>query len=398
MLGSEIDGSERMNPRNARRSRAGAVLVSAIVLVVAGAGARYALHLHRLARIRAAHQDATVTVAAPKQLATGVRDLGPDERYAYTSRAFAEFVADSYRANNAGAPSQFRKWFETTYGKSTVKYPGRERLGLVSLLRSEKRLLSKIGDRAKRADEEFAFACWTHKMVKKVIPKFSLDRGYEFVNVVRFGERQCFLQSVLIAGLLQQAGIKAGVAMVYRNISGEALNNGHAICLERLSNGLDSIIDASDPTPSVRHRGLFARTGDYAFVSPRFQGDSNFIAWYAPESLNGQGTGITTAEVRTLDRPFLMSQFWHYRGERAQGAIINRPETPQGLETARLAFEKSVALNPKNPLPTYFLGRVYLDQGRKADALSTLEKAAALYREFGWLPDGPKEYLAVAQR
>jgi hypothetical protein len=39
-----------------------------------------------------------------------------------------------------------------------------------------------------------------------------------------------------------------------------------------------------------------------------------------------------------------------------------------------------------------------LDQGRKADALSTLEKAAALYREFGWLPDGPKEYLAVAQR
>jgi len=56
-----------------------------------------------------------------------------------------------------------------------------------------------------------------HKSVKKGIPKFSLDRGFEFTNTVKLGERQCFLQSIIIAAILQALDLDAGVVMVSVN-------------------------------------------------------------------------------------------------------------------------------------------------------------------------------------
>ncbi len=91
-----------------------------------------------------------------------------------------------------------------------------------------------------------------------MLPKFSLDRGYEFRHSVDRLERQCFLQSVLIAGLMQRMGMEAGVVMIYRNQKGEASNLGHATVVLKLDNGRDIMVDASDPHPFMRHRGVFA--------------------------------------------------------------------------------------------------------------------------------------------
>ena len=65
-------------------------------------------------------------------------------------------------------------------------------------------------------------------------------------RAARSGQRQCFLQSVLIAGLLQRMGISAGVAMVYRNPRGEESNNGHAVTLVKLPDGDDLVADAAE--------------------------------------------------------------------------------------------------------------------------------------------------------
>src|SRR4029079_16762051 len=102
-----------------------------------------------------------------------------------------------------------------------------------------KSTLSKISDANERAEAEQVLGGTIHRIIKKVIPKFSLQHGFEFYQAKDLGERQCFLQSVLVSGLLQRAGIDSGVVMVYKNIAGEATNNGHAVAVARLTNGDD---------------------------------------------------------------------------------------------------------------------------------------------------------------
>lgn len=314
------------------------------------------------------------------------------ERYPYRSAAFTRFVADSYHGSGKD-PHEFTRWFEHAYSTGKVRAAGRESLGLPALLAWKRGQLAGIADPRKRAQAEITFAGWVHKVVKADIPRFSLDRGFEFTNVVKYGERQCFLQSVLIAGLLQSAGMHAGVVMVNQSEAGEESNNGHAVTLVKLPDGRDILVDASEREPFPRHRGLFVSASGYRYVVPAYDKDDAVIG-YRPASGKGM---IDVASVRTLDVSFLRSQFDYYRGERALGGILAAHPTPAGLAASASALEKSVRLCPQNPLAVYMLGRALKMQGKRAPALTRFEDAYKLYAKDGWVPPGPAEYLAGAR-
>jgi tetratricopeptide (TPR) repeat protein len=284
---------------------------------------------------------------------------------------------------------------ERAYAQSGHRLWGRRGLSLERALDAAGHDIASAKRRSARTAVQVALASRLHQMVKAGIPRFSLDRGFEFANVVRYGERQCFLQSVIIAGLLQSAGVDAGVAMVYKNTQGEETNNGHAVVLVKLPNGQDAIVDASHEEPFVRQMGLFVTAPRYRYADPVYEEGSDRIRCYRPASGGGE---LNTAEVRTLDIRFIQSQFWYYRGERAPGGLISAHRTRQGLEAARNALCRSVELCPENPLSVYMLGRVYLSQGSPKQARKLLERAYELYRRFGWVPQGPKEYLKLANQ
>jgi hypothetical protein len=310
--------------------------------------------------------------------------------YPYSSRAFSRFVTESYMANYAGNPDAFYTWMNKAYASSKYKYPGKENMALLQALASRKVDLESIKKSSARAKAEIDTAAWAHRMIKKAIPRFSLDRGFEFSNVVSFGERQCFLQSVLIAGLLQQAGIDAGVVMVYKNTAGEETNNGHAVTLVKLSDGRDVIVDASEQEPFARQQGLFVQAREYRYVDPVYKKGSYLIEGYR---LAGGGDRIYPSQVCGMDTEFLRSQFWYYRGERAAGGILSTIKTGEGIKESREALSQSVKICPKNPLSVYMLGRAYMAEGKRALARKTLLHAHSVYRRAGWLPDGPREVL-----
>ncbi|MCC7230933.1 MAG: hypothetical protein IT203_11120, partial [Fimbriimonadaceae bacterium] len=224
-----------------------------------------------------------------------------------------------------------------------------------------------------------------HRLVKKSSRKFSLDRGFEFANVVATGERQCFLQSVLIAGILQDAGFDAGVAMVWKNIAGQTTNNGHAVCVLRTDSKHFIVVDASEPMPFPTHQGLFLldrRSKQYAFVLPDYLPDARIGSL----KLNGQTKTIDPGEFDFLDIPFLKSQFDYYRGERAVGGILDPKSTSAGLQASQAFFEKAEQECANNPLVVWMLSRTYRKLGDNDAAESALTRARILYRSFGWVP------------
>lgn len=316
------------------------------------------------------------------------RQPSRNEHYAYRDEAFTGFVTDSYQVQGSGEPEDFYNWLEAHYLESPTRRDGDANATLVEVLDQQREALQEISDSAARATAEMEFGGWMHKMVKAVIPRFSLDRGFEFFNTVRYGERQCFLQSVLIAGMLQRAGMDAGVAMVSRNIEGVETNNGHAVVVLKRSDGTDVLVDASDPTPHVRQQGLYLKIGsDYRYLTPAYTGASGIIAGY---TIVGAGDKIAAPKVRTLDIAFLRSQFSYYRGERAPGGIVATKLTPAGLEASTRYLKESIELCPENPLSLYQLGRVYMKQGRQAEARKQIGLACAAYNRAGWLPSGPR--------
>lgn len=286
--------------------------------------------------------------------------LGP-AKFSYGSVAFRTFVQDSL-PNEDGT---FFRWFEESLRQSGYG-------GVNALLASEK-------------DPE-KLAAKLHAAIKKAIPKFSLDRGFEFRETVSRGERQCFLQSALLAGLMQRAGYDAGVAMVWKNQLGATSNNGHAVPLIRTKQG-DLIVDCSDPEPFMKHQGLYLRDGKgaYRFVQPQYDGVR--IVGYQP--LSG---GSLTAQGLGLD--FLRSQFDYYRGERAPGGFLAAPKTASGLAASARYLERAQRECAENALAVYVLGRVYARQGKMELARAQYERAARLYRAAGWVPPGMKDALA----
>jgi hypothetical protein len=227
-------------------------------------------------------------------------------------------------------------------------------------------------------------------MIKKIMPNFDLDSGFEFRNSVANGQRQCFLQSVFLAGCLQRAGVKAGVTMVNRNIEGVQTNNKHAICLTKLSNGQDVIVDDSEDYAFAKQQGLFVNSASgYKFVRPVYDGDFTIRSYQAYTT----GEPIPASAIEPMPRTFITSQFDYYRGERTAGGVMAKRKTPAGLAKAAQFLEKSVQEDPANSLSQYMLGRVFLLQGQKEAATRSLSRAMGLYERQGWVP--PDERTAL---
>ncbi|MBO1438775.1 tetratricopeptide repeat protein [Meiothermus sp. CFH 77666] len=302
-------------------------------------------------------------------------------RYPYSSGAFTCFIEDSYLQAPAATPA-FRAWLEARY-QEAYDHP------LRSALQAQRtRLRSASVEQARMA------ALWLHRAVKTLIPRFSLERGFEFYNAVRLGERQCLLQSVLLAGLLQELGLPAGVVMVWRNQAGQESNLGHAVTLLSLPDRSQVLVDASDPLPFMRHTGLYlwdVSAQGYRFVEPRFSTEGHILGYR--RSLDGQA--LKGAAVRPLDIAFLHSQFDFYRGERAPRGFIG-PSTPEGLSVSARFMERAVKRQPQNPLAVYGLGYIYRKQGRLEAAKAQFRDADRLYTAQGYRPAGLRSALEWA--
>lgn len=318
-----------------------------------------------------------------------------DYTYSYGSRKFTALIDESCLECNAKQNQDFYDWFNKAYLKSKYFYKNYQNIELNNLLDTMKTNISSVKDPAKRTTIEISFAAWMHRMVKTVIPRFSLDRGFEFYNVMKLGERQCLLQSVLMAGMLQRAGIDAGAAMVFRNIAGAESNNGHVVTLIRLSNGDNIVLDASEQVPFVNHQGLLVRSLDYTYVRPAYRKDSSRISGYFTETGNKH---LSNKDVRPLNYDYMRSQFWFYRGERVKGGLLYTNKTAIGLKSEERALLKSVKLCPYNPLSTYILGRTYLAEGNREQAIKYLKIAEKMYKSYGWSPPGEGEYMTQAAR
>lgn len=315
------------------------------------------------------------------------------ERYPYSSPAFTRFLADSCRRTGTGTPSQFYQWLEKAYRTQNTGKPGSSAT-LAALLVSEKQKIARLPDANQKTQRELAVATQLHRLVKKAMPNFSLQEGFEFTNSVSKGERQCLLQSVLLAGLLQAMKVDAGVVMINRSLTGTVSNNGHCAALIHLSNGQDVFLDASDPKPFVRHLGLFGVESGYRFLTPVFQGATPRIVGY---TVVGTGGKIAPRQLRFLDAAFLRSQFDYYRGERTVGGLLSPPANWAGLEKEAALLRSSIKLCPQNPLPVYMLGRVYLREARPAPTKRWISQALTLYNRQGWTPSGALEAAAKLQ-
>lgn len=180
--------------------------------------------------------------------------------------------------------------------------------------------------------------------------------------------------------------------MVYKNIAGEATNNGHAVAVARLSNGNDILVDCSDPEPFVEHKGLFMRDGerDYVYVSAKYDDASGIISGYRQE---GTAQTVAPRSLSTLDIAFINSQFDYYRGERTPGGFFETPTNKAGLELSVKYLQKSIAENPKNPLAVYMLGHVYQKLDQSDAARNQYLAAKQLYEQDGWVPQGVRDAL-----
>jgi len=315
-----------------------------------------------------------------------------DDGYPYRSTRFAQLVAESYREGKAGDPGRFFGWLDKGYRESPLRLLGESGEGINGLIGYEKQELANISDALKKAEAEIALGARLHKLVKAIIPKFSLDRGFEFYNTEKLGERQCFLQSVLIVGLLQDIGVSAGTVMVYKNNRGEETNNGHAVVLVKLSDGRDIIIDASEPQPFGHHQGLFVAVSDYRYVDPVYEEGSYKIREYLSASSREI---LATSKINPLDYDFIRSQFYYYRGERAVGGVLSKSKTKAGLQLSERYLRTSVTICPRNPLAVYMLGKVYLAEKSAKQAKDSFKQAHGLYSRFGWVPQGSQDSLSM---
>ncbi|WP_243095617.1 hypothetical protein [Thermus thalpophilus] len=282
------------------------------------------------------------------------------------SPAFATLVKDSYQ-EVPGAPP-FRAWWDAAY---------RHAFG--------ESLQEALHREAKAPPLEAA--TWAFQVIKRLLPRFSLEEGYEFAYAARKGERQCLLQAVLVQGLLEGAGFRAGVYMVYENPEGKRSNLGHAVAVLRLA-GRDYLVDPSEPTPFPRHRGLLVVTAKgLRFAEPQYSGDGAILAYRTRE-----GT-LSPKEVEPLSFAYVRSQFYYYRGEQAKGGVLRGPRSPEGLARSEAMLRKAVALAPENPLAVYLLGLTLGKEGKESEAKAALLHAAALYQAYGWVPPGVEAAL-----
>ena len=338
---------------------------------------------------------APVTLAAAP---VGTQQIGPN--FQYGSAAFDEVAQTSYKT--AGLSGTFNDWITAAYQKTGVTLGDPATGSSATSNSSSGNLTADLDARAAairaaggtaRVKLERDTAAWAHRFVKKSIPKFSLERGFELANVVKTGERQCLAQSFIISALLQRAGMQAGAVMVWSNPQGQQSNLGHVVSVVRLSSvnggsGNDLLVDASDPTPFIRHQGLLVRNGgQYAFVRPTYEADDTISGY----TVAGSGSHLSVKATGPLTLSYLHSQFDYYRGERATGGFMGTgvgKATPAGLKQSALYLTRAIAEDPQNALAIFVLGHVLARQGQPEQAMAQYQKANALYLAQGHVPAG----------
>jgi hypothetical protein len=317
--------------------------------------------------------------------------------FPYKGTTFTDFVKTSYQQDPDASRPGFFAWMQDSYAKSKVRFKGMEQVGdLDGVLAGIRERYEATNDPEARTLLEKQTGAFCHKLIKKTIKHFSLDNGFEFYNVVDKGQRQCFLQSTLIAGMMQRAGMRAGVVMVTRSDKGEESNNGHAVTLVKLSDGDDLLVDASHKTPFIKQQGLMVADtngGVYRYVAPHYAADGDKIDGYAP--MGAATTVVATTGVAPLSLDFIRSQFDYYRGERTPGGFFAKEKTTEGLNDSERFFTRAIQEDPGNPLPAYALGRVELRLGKTDEARRQFELAYQLYDRYGFVPQGETEALGL---
>lgn len=315
----------------------------------------------------------------------------PEGKYPYGSTVFDRFIQDSFDEYNQENIKDFYHWMDAGYikwrdssvEKGAFPFKGAESLTLNELLPWGSETLKETGTASSMEENEMSLCSGVHLMIKGVIPKFSLKRGFEFINVVKYGERQCFLQSVLIAGILQSMNIDAGVVMVFRNEKGEESNNGHAVVVAKMRSGQDILVDASEKAPFASHKGLFCSSASgYKYVLPQYASGNPAIDSY--RSMDGQK--LEAKDIHSFGLEFLQSQFDFYRGEWSEGGLREKTKTGEGLKKAQEYFRESIRECPANPLPYYYLARACEEQGDQSNSRQMFRDAYKLYRQYGWIP------------
>ena len=308
------------------------------------------------------------------------KPLQPEPRYPFGSVAFDALIRDSEAESTSAKRSGFEAWLAAAYARS----PKAQLTGFKTLpaaLEARGATYRKLNDTLARVAFERETGAWLHRMVKITIPKFSLDRGFEFTNTVALGERQCLLQGVLIASLLQRMGMDAGAVMIWRSLTGATSNLGHVSTLLRLSNGTALLVDASEPMPFPTHQGVFGfnkKLRQYQFLTPTFDGQDDITAFDA----------ATVDNLEALPYSYVRSQFYFYRGERTPGAFVNKPLSAAGVQKGIAYLKRAVQLEPQNPLAQYVLGHLYRSNGQITAANAQYKLSHALYKKFGFVPSG----------
>lgn len=319
-----------------------------------------------------------------------------DAAYAYSSPAFKALTQDSYAVRDLTSPD-FSSWLESKYAAANLPLAGGKTL-LAGLAARKAAIAAASGETRDQLAQDTAE--WVHSFIKKILPNFSLERGYEFAYAVKAGQRQCLLQSLLISALLQQAGLDAGSVMVWQNDQGQESNLGHVVALLRLPSGKAALLDdASDPKPFMTHQGLLIRdNGAYRFAHPVYSGQR--ITGFTRADTQAP---IALSAAQPLDLAYLKSQINYYRGERAPGGFMGAggnysgKSDAAGLAQSAKFLQSAVKDDNQNALATYVLGLVERKLGLAAQAKAHILAGAKLYQAQGHLPAGPADALKWAQ-
>src|SRR3569833_1470959 len=142
-----------------------AVIITAVALAVGFGAQRWMRKSSAKAATPAIHRGSTVSEGA---------------EYPLHSKQFDQFVSDSYGEPAAREVGDFYQWLDHAYQTSPTRPAGQEELTLEQVLEAKQKALATISDPGERTRSEVETAAWIHRTIKKTIPRFSLDRGFEF--------------------------------------------------------------------------------------------------------------------------------------------------------------------------------------------------------------------------
>lgn len=236
--------------------------------------------------------------------------------------ALTGLAAESFR--RTGVPGDLASWLDVAYLRAHRPLAGGATLSqALARRRAQLQAAPTPAEKDRLARET---AAWAHALIKRAVPKFSLERGFELANFAASGERQCLSQSTVIAGLLQRAGLDAGLVMVWTSMTGQISNLGHVTSVLRLPSGAGDLeVDASEPQPFATHPGVLAWTGSgYRFLRATF-GPGGLITAYTPV---GQTGPLRPSQMQFLGLPYIRSQYSYYRAERAPGGVLGTGTPP----------------------------------------------------------------------